>query len=245
MRTQDYPTPAQAPRVLSAMDILALLGLAAAGLLLANYLDIFVLGPLSVVPPVLLGLFLMRRREEPFSGIGIRKPARPLRFALLVPVTVVVAIVFSSLVQALAGAILDTHPDLEALGEIEGNLPQALLLLSIAWTTAAVGEELLFRGLIMRKLELIFGSTRVMLVLAVLVQAIIFGLAHSYQGAVGMIGAGAVGVALGAMYYFGKRNIWLCVIAHGVQDTIGIIALYFGVLATNNNAAETVAALLV
>lgn len=207
-------------------QIVLLLGSTICTIAIADILRWPLLGPLSVIPPVALGLYLMHRWHESPSLIGIRRPTRPLNFALFVLATVVVSIVFNGIGQAVAGAIFDSTASIDALGTIKGNLPRYLVYLLISWTTAAIGEELLFRGMVMRHLETILGSSNPRLALVILIQAITFGLFHSYQGVVGIFGTGAIAIAMGLFFYLSKRTIWTCVVAHGIIDTIGFTEEY-------------------
>jgi len=43
---------------------------------------------------------------------------------------------------------------------------------------------------------------------------------NSYQGLAGMLSTGLGGILLGLLYLSTKRNLWTCVIVHGLNDTI-------------------------
>jgi uncharacterized protein len=36
------------------------------------------------------------------------------------------------------------------------------------------------------------------------------------------------GLVLAAAYLLSKRNLWVCILAHGLIDTFGVVGLYFG-----------------
>ena len=57
---------------------------------------------------------------------------------------------------------------------------------------------------------------------------VLFGFGHSYQGLTGMIDTGIHGLLLGALYLASGRNLWACIIAHGVTDTVALIAVFLG-----------------
>jgi hypothetical protein len=40
--------------------------------------------------------------------------------------------------------------------------------------------------------------------------------------------SGIAGVILGASYILSKRNLWVCVLAHGFIDTFGVACAFFG-----------------
>lgn len=118
--------------------------------------------------------------------------------------------------------------DLSRLGDLHGNPEQLALLLAIAWTSAAVGEEILFRGYLIPRLQQLFGSGRVALVIAVLGQAFLFALAHASQGPAGALQAGVVALTFGVAFVFTNRSLWSLILAHGLIDTVSLIALYAG-----------------
>ncbi|MCZ6760070.1 MAG: CPBP family intramembrane metalloprotease, partial [Gemmatimonadetes bacterium] len=65
---------------------------------------------------------------------------------------------------------------------------------------------------------------------AVVSQAIAFGLIHAYQGSTQAISIGIGGAVYGAAFLLARRNLWPLVVAHGLNDTIGFIFLYSGVI---------------
>ena len=71
------------------------------------------------------------------------------------------------------------------------------------------------------------GSTAAQWV-GVVLAAILFGFGHYYKGASGIIDSGVAGLILGAAYMLSGRNLWAAVLAHGLIDTVGVVALYFG-----------------
>lgn len=64
--------------------------------------------------------------------------------------------------------------------------------------TAGVTEEVTYRGLVVLTLALLLPSVEPPVV--VLAAAVLFGLAHAYQGPAGMVVTGIIGVALTGMY---------------------------------------------
>ena len=199
--------------IVAAVFVAALLGLPALGLSLA--------GPAAVALGAFAAVLCVRRAGEPWSALGLAPPARPLRtvgaglgYAVLGYLGAIVATV-------LATKVLGWPPMQSGkLGAVQGN-PAALLgMLAIAWTAAAFGEELLFRGFLQGRLQGL---------LAALVQAALFGLAHAYQGATGILVTGLLGLVFGLLYLRAK-SLWPLVLAHGLIDTLSLLALYAGKL---------------
>ncbi len=88
----------------------------------------------------------------------------------------------------------------------------AIALASIA---VGFGEELLFRGYILSRWQAMSGSASQ----AVLVSSILFGIAHTYQGLLGVVSAAVTGIVFGFAFIF-LRRLWPLVIVHALTDFI-------------------------
>ena len=118
--------------------------------------------------------------------------------------------------------------DLERFAGVEDSVSALALLLVTNWTFAAFGEEFAYRILLMRAIAFVLGDTRVALICALLLQAVIFGLVHAYQGPAGIVGSAISGLVFGAITIAARWSIWPAALAHGGNNTFGIIALYLG-----------------
>ena len=118
--------------------------------------------------------------------------------------------------------------NLERFSDVEGSVMSFVLLLITNWTLAAFGEEFAYRILLMRGLSYILGDSRTAQVSALLLQSVMFGLIHSYQGTTGIVGSSFSGLVFGTITLVGRWSIWPAAISHGTNNTIGIIALYLG-----------------
>lgn len=72
------------------------------------------------------------------------------------------------------------------------------------------------------------GRTRRAWICSLITVNIVFGFAHSYQGITGIIDEGLAGVLLGILYLGGGNNLALPIVAHGVQDTVDLLLIFFG-----------------
>jgi membrane protease YdiL (CAAX protease family) len=87
-------------------------------------------------------------------------------------------------------------------------------------------EEMLFRGYLQKRIRIVLGRSPVAVVTAILLPALAFGLAHSYQGAAGMISTGLMGALFGIAFVWSAENLWLPILLHGFSNTVGIALIY-------------------
>lgn len=87
------------------------------------------------------------------------------------------------------------------------------VLLSAA---AGIGEEIVFRGYLLRQMHALTGSAAA----AIVLQAVLFGAAHAYQGVAAIALTGAYGLILGIGAHW-RGNVLAAAVAHAVTDIIG------------------------
>ena len=120
------------------------------------------------------------------------------------------------------------QPDLSDFTALHGNLKYTLLAIALAWTLAAFGEEMVWRGYLMSRVADLGGRTRAAWMASLLVVNCGFGMAHAYQGVTGIIDEGFMGVLLGILYWATGCNLLAPIVAHGVSDTIDVLLLFAG-----------------
>lgn len=229
--------PAGAPRLTAGAAALVITA-AAAGALSLFSADIAIDGslieraavPLRMLALVLLATLLLHLNRESWADVGLRRPRPIWRAALLVAggYLAIGAAAASLMLFVLPafGLAQNTHAVFAAL---RGDTYEYLYwLLPVAWGSAAIGEELVFRGFLQSRLERMFGAGPGAALLAALAQSFIFGALHLYQGAGGALIAGATGLVIGLVYLFGGRNLWICILLHGLIDTVSLTAIYLG-----------------
>lgn len=177
-----------------------------------------------------LATLLLRLNKETWADVGMRRPRPFWRVPLLVIGGYAVLGAAAAGLTLIVLPALGIAPETHALfGALRGDFGEYLYwLLPVAWGSAAVGEELVFRGFLQSRLERMFGASLVAGLLAALTQAAIFGALHLYQGAGGALVAGATGFVIGLVYLCGGRNLWACIILHGLIDTVSLTAIYAG-----------------
>jgi len=64
------------------------------------------------------------------------------------------------------------------------------------------------------------------LALALIIQAVIFGFMHSYQGSRGMVITGLIALSFGIFYLAAKRKLFPVIFAHAAFDTLTMVGFY-------------------
>jgi membrane protease YdiL (CAAX protease family) len=120
------------------------------------------------------------------------------------------------------------QPDLSDFAVLHGNLKYLLFAIGLAWTLAAFGEEMVWRGYLMSRVADLGLRTRTAWVVSLIVVNCGFGMAHAYQGITGIIDEGFMGFLLGILYLATGCNLLVPIIAHGVGDTVDVLLLFLG-----------------
>ena len=89
-----------------------------------------------------------------------------------------------------------------------GNLSAALGLLVLIWITAAFGEEIVFRGYLIKQFTKFFGSSTISLNYEHFYFWFYFGWIHAYQGLSGQIITGMFGMLYALIFHFRKNDLW-------------------------------------
>jgi membrane protease YdiL (CAAX protease family) len=212
------------------------------GLLLQIFLvflpPVFVLKSVYLFPAMVISLALawgmIHLRNKTWKDVGFRKPERLGRLLLITLVATAILFPVSSAIIHVVKEITATAPNLEAFEILRGN-PGALAGgLVIAWIFGAFIEELLFRGFLLNTLNELFSKEGCPQYLtwtaAVLITSVFTGIGHTYQGIVGMVGTGFIAVGFSAIYLLNRRNLWSCILAHGLYDTVAFVLVYKGII---------------
>jgi membrane protease YdiL (CAAX protease family) len=187
-------------------------------------------GPITASCAVALIAVLLRRRGMRWCNIGLRRPSRPLWLFAQVPVVLVAWLAASAGAAVLVGQYLPSPDTSARFGNLAGNLPVTLWWIAIGWLIGGFAEEIIFRGFLLNRLEALLPRGAWGSVMAVLLQAVLFGAVHAYnRGLFGFLVLGAVGAVLGAFYLVFQRNLWPVILAHGLGNTLGFLLRYFDV----------------
>ncbi|MGA3212885.1 MAG: CPBP family intramembrane glutamic endopeptidase, partial [Terriglobales bacterium] len=88
--------------------------------------------------------------------------------------------------------------------------------------TAGICEEIIFRGYLQRQFSA-WGHTAVV---GIVLQSLLFGSSHGYEGATRMLLIAAEGALLGLVAYW-RKSLRPGMFAHSAQDAIAGVALRF------------------
>jgi hypothetical protein len=195
-------------------------------------LDLFrrIMAPAKIAALVLLASWLLWRSGGGWAGLGLRAPQRPWRAVLLVFAGFALGELAANLaVQLVLAPLGHKPPEIPPfLAQVKGHLGQYLYwMIPVTWGSAAFGEEMLFRGFVLDRFDQLLGRRAVWA--AVALQGLLFGAAHAYLGVSGAVVAGALGLVLGAVFILGGRNLWPCIVVHGLVDSVSMTAVYLGV----------------
>ena len=171
---------------------------------------------------------ILIRAGVPFHRLGFAVPIRPARALGLAVAGIAVLQVSGWLLAPVWEWLFGAGRDLGRFSDITDSPTALVRLMALSWSVAAFGEELAFRILLMRSVAFLLGNGRSALGIALIVQAVVFGLIHAYQGPTGIAGSTINGLVFGALVMAGRGSIWPAALAHGGNNTIGILRLYLG-----------------
>lgn len=183
-----------------------------------------------IIPALLFSLLFA---GDLFSYYSFRNPVSPVAMLL----TVFMMIALLPLINFMAEINLKMEIPFEAVDQLLRTLEQTAEEIMVAYTAtkslggllvnllmigviAAIGEELIFRGLLQK---LIIGMVRNAHV-AIVITAIIFSAFHFQFFS--FLPRFMLGIVLGYLMYYGK-SIWYPILLHFVNNAMGVIYYYF------------------
>ena len=92
--------------------------------------------------------------------------------------------------------------------------------------TAAIPEEIVYRGFLMDRFTRLFGGGAGASWLAALAQALVFGLVHFQWGLGGILMTTIMGLVWGVGYLLCGRNLWIVIGAHSLAHIALVTQLY-------------------
>jgi membrane protease YdiL (CAAX protease family) len=170
---------------------------------------------------VSLILFFFWRDAEPVTKLGwtLRQLDRNIFLGLILYLPLVFVI---SLVEQLLVAAGLSQPSVPApsMFDMQGRWEVALAVILVV--VVAVSEETIFRGYLVARLQTVTRSTAV----AVLLSAAIFAMGHGYEGSLGVVTIGIMGLIFNLIYLW-RKSLVTPIVLHFLQDFTAIILLRY------------------
>lgn len=191
--------------------------------------NVFHVLPNEVPILFVLGVVSLRVRSGGWAALGFRRPKSWMIIIGIALAAAVLRLVLGAVVESVAASIWPAPIKPPAgSNQIAGHALIALKWLAIVWTFAAFGEEISYRGYLVTRAADLGKRSTLAYWLAIVAVSVLFGYGHYYKGPAGVLDSGMAGLILGAAYMLAGRNMWACVLAHGIIDTVGVIAAYVG-----------------
>src|ERR1700674_1380514 len=192
--------------------------------------NVFHVLPNEVPILFVLGWVSLRLRDGGWKAAGPPHPSSGRKaVALALGAAAVLQLGSELVVGPLASRIWPGPQNVsQAIGAAAFGWQQALTTLLIVWTLAAFGEELSYRGYLLTRAANIFGRSNAGYALAMILVALLFGFGHYYKGPAGVVDSTYSGLVLGCAYLLSGRNLWAAILAHGISDTLAVLALFMG-----------------
>ncbi|WP_298321196.1 CPBP family intramembrane glutamic endopeptidase [uncultured Aquimarina sp.] len=178
---------------------------------------------------LIIAFWRMKVRNISWEDLGLCKP-KSLKKTILVTIGILITIVISIMAFEMIKDYLPfsleqknySENSASKFGELKGNW---LLFFTIipAVLLESMLEELLDRGFLINWFEQLFSKTNTPTILAVILQALIFGFRHSYDLSDRSIRVGLIGLIMGIAYVKFGRNLWPLIIAHCVLNTMSMV----------------------
>ncbi|OUR97965.1 CAAX protease family protein [Flavobacteriales bacterium 33_180_T64] len=178
---------------------------------------------------LIIATWRMKVRNISWKDLGLCKP-KSFKKTLFVTIGILIAIVISIMAFEMIKDYLPfsleqknySENSASKFGKLKGNW---LLFFTIipAVLLESMLEELLDRGFLINWFEQLFSKTSVATILAVILQALIFGFRHSYDLSDRSIRVGLIGLIMGIAYVKFGRNLWPIIIAHCILNTMSMV----------------------
>ncbi len=171
----------------------------------------------------------MKVRGVTWTELGLCKPTNLKKLATVTAMTLGMAIgsiIIFSMLKDQFGWNLSPDTSNEAavskFGNLENNWLLFFSIIPVIWLESFL-EEILDRGFMMNWIERMFSSTLFATVVAVILQAAIFGFRHSNDFSERSITVGLIGLGMGLGYVLFGRNLWPLILAHCVLNTMSML----------------------
>lgn len=168
-------------------------------------------------------------RKKGWRQFGL---SRPTNWLHTIGIGAAVGLVYQAvsiwLLVPLLYELTNTPLNLRQISPVHNNVLLLILWLTVSWTSAAFGEEMVYRGYLLNRVADLLGNSRAGWIIGLIGVSALFGLGHAYQGVTGIMDTFLFGCVMAGLYLIGKRNLWLPIIAHGIYDTAALVLIFLG-----------------
>ena len=182
--------------------------------------------------PILFGLgwISLRWRNGGWKAAGL---TRPDSWSKIVAVALGAAVVLLLGSELIVGPLVRRiWPEPQQVSSVLQSAAfgwkQAATSLLVIWTFAAFGEELSYRGYLLRRAADSLGRSNLAYLAAMILVSVLFGFGHYYKGPPGVLDSTYSGLVLGAVYLLSGRNLWAPILSHGIADTVALFVVFMG-----------------
>ena len=111
---------------------------------------------------------------------------------------------------------------------LRGDAQTTAMWIAGVWLLVGPTEELISRGFLIDQWSIALKGLERAPRFAVVASALTFGLVHFYEGTTGVITNVIAGLWLAGLYLQQRRTLWAVIIAHGIVDTVAMLAFFYG-----------------
>jgi membrane protease YdiL (CAAX protease family) len=181
------------------------------------------------LPMLLIGWLSLWLRRVSWRQLGLARPKSWLKTVLA---GVGIGLAYNALdirvILPLLHRLTGEPLDLSGVGDLQGNVAALATLVLASWISAALAEELLYRGYLLNRVTDVFRRHATGRTAAVLLVTAAFACAHRAQGITGIADNVLAGLLFAGLYLGSGRNLWLPILVHGVIDTSSVVLLFLG-----------------
>ena len=184
-------------------------------------------GVVAVLLGAVAALWLTLRRGGTLADLGLVRPNRWWTVPFWVLGILVIFVAAQALVPQIIAPFFDLPaPDMSRYDFIRDDALAAVAMALLLPLTAAIPEEVVYRGFLMRQFTRLYGDGHTGAMLAVLSQGLIFGCVHFQWGFGGVVMTSIMGVVWGSAYLICGRNLWIVILAHSAAHIALVLQLY-------------------
>lgn len=178
---------------------------------------------------LIVATWRMSVRKVTWKELGLRKPksvGKTLGVSIIILAAVIVSVIAFNIIKD--NLPFSLAPDTSSenatskFGDLKGNWLLFVSIMPMVLIESFL-EELLDRGFLINWFERLFSMTSIATIIAVVLQAMIFGFRHSNDFSERSITVGIIGLIMGIAYVKFGRNLWPLIIAHCLLNTISMI----------------------